>query len=695
MKCEELPLRATIFQEYGRAMWYLLLLFSLANGLGLAQIYGGSTPPPVDPLQGAYEALRQKRYEEAVRLFHETLRAMPERTEVRKDLAYTYLKIGENELAREQFGAVMRARTSDFRAALEYAFLCHETGERAKARRVFDRVRKTGDPESRATAEQAFQNIDRALGEGIARWSKVAEANPADFMAHLELARLAEERDELDLAATHYEAAWRLKPAERDLLVRLAAVWKALNRTDMATAALLAASRGPSPRAAESARELLPARYPYVYEFRMALEFDEGNLELRRELAYLLLAMDKPADAEKEFQAILERAPDDLLSSAQLGLMYLARNDKTRAGPLLEKVLAGPDEVLANRVRAALKLPLERKQPDTAAADAVTSDAKLLAERSLQKGYLADALRYLRAAHEADSTDPWVLLKLGWTYNVLHQDREALHWFDLARRSSDPRISWEARKAYESLRPEYARFRVTVWTFPLYSSRWRDAFSYSQAKVEMRLGRLPLRPYLSLRVMGDVRQTTGGPIPQYLSENAAIVGLGAVTRTWRGLTAWAEAGWARSLRRPQPGAGKIVPDYRGGLSFARGIGHSIGSTGWFYELNSDAVFISRFDNDVLIYLQNRGGWSLGSAKLLGGLETQLYLAANLVADARRAAWANFGELGPGIRFRWPFLRKGTVLFVEALRGAYTVDQGGIRAPQYYDLRGGVWYAFTR
>ncbi len=676
-------------------MRFLLFFVLLADGLGLAQIYGGSTAPPVDPLQGAYEALGRKQYDEAVRLFQETLRTMPERTEVRKDLAYTYLKIGENELAREQFGEVMRTRTNDYRAALEYAFLCHETGERAKARRVFDRVRRTGDPESRVTAEQAFQNIDQALGEGIARWSKVAEANPADFMAHLELARLAEERDESELAARHYEAAWRLKPAERNLIVRLAVVWKALNRTDMATAALLAASRGPASRAAEEARELLPARYPYVYEFRLAIEFEPDNLELRRELAFLLLAMDKPSEAEKEFRAILERAPDDLLTSAQLGLMYFSRNEKTRAEPLLAKVLAGPDEVLANRVRAALKLPLERKHPDAAsAADALTSDAKILAEKSLQKGYLADALRYLRAAHEADAADPWVMLKLGWTYNVLHQDREALHWFDLARRSGDPRISAEARKAYESLRPEYARFRTTVWTFPLYSSRWRDAFSYSQAKVEMRVGRLPLRPYLSLRVMGDVRHTTGGPIPQYLSENAAIFGLGLATRTWRGLTAWAEAGSARTLRRPQPGAGKMVPDYRGGVSFARGIGHGIGAAGWFYELNSDAVFISRFGNDVLFYLQNRGGWSLGSAKLLGGLETQLYLAANVVADAKRAAWANFGELGPGLRFRWPFLRKGTVLFVEALRGAYTVDQGGVRAAQYYDLRGGVWYAFT-
>ncbi len=51
------------------------------------------------------------------------------------------------------------------------------------------------------------------------------------------------------------------------------------------------ASRFPRRRAARrrKARELLPARYPYVYEFRGASELDPTNTELHRELAYLLL----------------------------------------------------------------------------------------------------------------------------------------------------------------------------------------------------------------------------------------------------------------------------------------------------------------------------------------------------------------------------------------------------------------------
>ena len=40
----------------------------------------------------------------------------------------------------------------------------------------------------------------------------------------------------------------------------------------------------------------------------------------------------------------------------------------------------------------------------------------------------------------------------------------------------------------------------------MYSSRWEDLFGYAQVKTEMRLPRVPfLRPYLSVRLLGDVR----------------------------------------------------------------------------------------------------------------------------------------------------------------------------------------------
>jgi tetratricopeptide (TPR) repeat protein len=558
--------------------------------------------------------------------------------------------------------------------------LCHETRQQAQARRIFDRIRKSGD----SVAEEAFQNIDRPLRDGIDRWKKAIAMGADNFSAHFELATLAEQRDELELAAEHYQKAWRLLPDRRSVLVDLGRVWKALNRVDDAQAALLAASRGGEARAAEAARELMPERYPFVAEFRRALELDAKNHELRRELGYLLLRMERPSEAETEFRTLAAEAPDDLLSATQLGFLLYGRGDRTGAMPLFDRVLAGKDEDLANRVRAVLRLPQVLRSRQDPQPESI--DAKLMAERSIKAGYIKDALKYLQVAHEADPVDFNVMLKLGWTYNILKQDAQAVRWFDLARRSPDPLVSSEANQAYRKLRGASARFRVTAWMFPMYSSRWSDLFSYAQAKVEMRTG-LPVRPYLSTRFIGDARRTTGGLSPQYLSESSVIVGAGLATRSFHGATAWFEAGSAISYIH-----GSMLPDYRGGVSWLRGFGAPLTGekTGLFVETGADGVFVSRFGDDFLLYSQTRGGITTS----LAGVRAQLFWNVNATADSKREYWANFGETGPGIRVAPPRL-PSTFFTLNLLRGVYTVNAGNPRRPNFFDVRAGVWYAFTR
>ncbi|MBM3774762.1 MAG: tetratricopeptide repeat protein [Acidobacteria bacterium] len=125
-------------------------------------------------LEAAYRALREKSYDAAVAGFRRAIEAAPERAALRKDLAYTLLKIGENEAARDQFAEAARIDPGDHHAALEYAFLCFETGKPAEARRIFDRIRRAGDPASQKTAAEAFDRIDGPLGASIERWLEVA-----------------------------------------------------------------------------------------------------------------------------------------------------------------------------------------------------------------------------------------------------------------------------------------------------------------------------------------------------------------------------------------------------------------------------------------------------------------------------------------------------------------------------------------
>ena len=652
--------------------------------------------------QSAYDALRSKNYDAAIAGFRLAIDAAPANPALRKDLAYTYLKTGETEAARDQFAEAMRLDPADEHLALEYAFLCYETKKQAEARRVFDRLRKTGSTATRATAEQAFQNIDQPLAQEIARWSAVVAQSPKDFSAQQELAQLAEQRGELETAAEHYLAAWHIRPAERDLLLDVGRVWQALGRAEQATAALVAASRGSSPRVVEQARELLPPRSPTAIEFRAALEIDPSNLELRREFAYLLVEMKQPEEAEREFRIVAEQAPQDLAVAAQLGFLRLEQKDRDGAMVWFDRVLKSDDDELIERVRDALRLPAQRRRPKAPpppkedAPPAQEIGPKEMGERSYKAGYLKDALKYFEAAHEADPLDFPTMLQLGWTNNAMHQDRTALAWFAMARRSPDPAVSSEAKRAYESLRPAFARWRVTTWIFPFYSSRWRDVFAYGQTKAELRIGRLPFRPYASVRFIGDTRRTAGAAgaevAPQYLSEDSFIAALGIATNYWHGAMGWAEAGSSLCYTGCET-RGRAVPDYRGGVSFSRAKGHPIGaeSRGWFAETHDDGVFVSRFGNDSILYLQNQAGYT---PPHLSGLRTQLYWNVNLTTDAKSQYWANFFETGPGLRFRWAALPPSLVFSVNLLEGKYLFNLGNPGGPTFTDLRAGFWYAFT-
>jgi Flp pilus assembly protein TadD len=593
---------------------------------------------------------------------------------IHKDLAYAYLKIGENELARAQFGEAMRIDPADAPVVMEYAFLCYEGKEKAEARRIFDRLRKTGN----TTAEQAFQSIDEPLADGIARWQEAIRKGADDYGSHRELASLAEQRDDLELAAEQYRRAWDLRPDLRSTLVDLARVWIAMSRMEEATSALLAASRGADARTAEAARKLLPARYPYVHEFRSAIELDPRNVELRRELAYLLLQMGHDAESEKEFRLLAEPPFNDLLSAAQLGFLLYTRGEHEAARILLYRVLAGPDQELANRVRAVLGLPQTGH-----VSMAKELSAKEMAELSIKAGYLKDSLVYLHQAHLADPADYGVVLKMGWACNILHRDSEAFHWFNMARKSDVAEVAGPATQAWRNLRSEEEWFHVSGWFYPLFSTRWRDAFGYAQLKVELGT-KFRLRPYVSIRLDGDTRSNAP---PLLFSETSVIFAAGVRTLPWHGMTGWLEVGSGANYL-----TGHMLPDYRGGVSASRFVGRPLGgeSAGWFADTTADGVFISRFGNDFLVYSQSRAGYTVGPKSF----RSQFYWNGSLTFDTVRQAWANFCETGPGARFHSSAMPSSMYVVVTAERGKYLVYDGDPSHRPYNDFRAGIWYAFV-
>ena len=666
---------------FTRFALHLRISFALAAFTAVAYT---QTPGDAE-LNLAYKVLAQKDYDSAIDLFRKGLAQQPNNAGAHKDLAYTLLKAGENADARDEFERAMHLNENDETAALEYAFLAFETKKPIEARRMFYRLRYKGSAATRATAEQAFDNIDKPLADGIARWQQALarSPNPSDlstFSAHWELAQLAELRDELPLAAEQYEICRQLKPQLPELLLILARVWQQLNRLDEAHAALLAASRSRDSRTAELALEQMSPRYPYPYEFLDALKLDADNAALRRELAFLYLAMHDDKKAIEQFERLLTIDSKDQLARRQL------------------------DALLGLKTR-----PVDAAPPSQAAdsgASAAAADAKSMGLKSLKLGYMRDAIKYLLQAHEQDPNDAEIMLQLGWAYNLAKDDADAKSWFDLARNSDDPQIAAEAAKAFHALNGD-ALPQTTLWALPMFSSRWMDLFTYSQLKHTMPLpwqsvNRL-VSFYFSTRFMGDVR----GEVPTafgagYLSESSLIFGAGVSSRTWHHLTGWAEAGESVNYMPGRRDEGYAIPDYRGGLNFAKGFGQLLGShsPGFFYETTADAIYVSRFDKDWMFYSQHRAGrtfhaWDKTTAQIL--------FNANFVADVKNQYWANTLEIGPGAKVHLPWMRPNVYLSADFLRGFYLrgdyyppcILKGCSPEASYNDLRVSFWYAFTK
>jgi tetratricopeptide (TPR) repeat protein len=649
--------------------------FALLSILVSETLVFGQVPPGQKELIKAYEALQKKDYDVAVEFFRQGVALQPANAGIHKDLAYTLLKTGDNPAARDEFAAALKLNPQDESAALEFAFLAFETKQPIEARRMFDKLRKSAKASTRQTAEQAFQNIDKPLESGIARWSQAIAQSPKPndlsmFSAHWELAQLAELRDELPLAAQEYEICRELKPQMAELLLHLARVWRQIQRGEDAQAALLAASRSSESRTAEQALELYGTRYPYPYEFLSALKIDPHNANLRRELAYLYLAMNDKPKAIEQFELLLSANPKDWPAREQLNAL---RGFKTR--------------------------PEDNPHPAAAAPSASSQDPKVMGLKSLAAGYNNDAIKYFLQALEKDPNDTEVMLKLGWAYNAVKRDDEAKVWFDKARHAEDKQIANEANKAFHNLNGDPLP-QTTVWALPMYSTRWRDVFAYSQIKRTIPIPGLGdvnklVSFYFSTRFTGDVKSgliAQNVQYPQYLSESAFIVGVGAASKTWHRLTGWVEAG--ESIKYIDlKNVGAALPDYRGGVNYAKGFGNLAGSSkaGFYYETTGDVIYVSRFGKDWLFYSQNRTGRTLPIGE---GNTLQLLLNGNLVTDVQRQYWANTVEFGPGVRFRPNWLPKNVYFSCDFMRGAYLIKGYYPRHPNYNDIRIGFWYAKT-
>ncbi len=341
----------------------------------------------------------------------------------------------------------------------------------------------------------------------------------------------------------------------------------------------------------------------------------------------------------------------------------------------------------------ALNMPIVLVERQTKRKARLAFDARVLGERSYQAGFLKDALKYFTQAEEANPLDLSIGAQVslgGPTICCMTTGVQRFAGSAWRVRAATLGIAAEANRAWTSLHPdEKACLRTTVWLYPLFSSRWDDLFGYGQVKTEFRMKGVPVQPNASVRLDVDVRRTTGGPLPQGLSESALITALGVAADTLHGATAWFEAGVATGYL-----TGNHWSDYRGGIAYAKTHGAALTAErpGWFLETDADSVYISHFNEDLINYFQSRFGYTAS----FEGAKIQGFWNQNFTFDVKSQYWANFMETGPGFRIQLhPVCRRPCGSIWSAVRGVYLRNEGNPGRPNFNDFRIGVWYAFTK
>jgi tetratricopeptide (TPR) repeat protein len=101
-----------------------------------------------------------------------------------------------------------------------------------------------------------------------------------------------------------------------------------------------------SPAAAHIEKGSMPDSVAEM-EYRILLEFEPENLEVRNQLGMVLYRLGKLDDAEKEFHYVLKKAPENFNAIDALGLVNLKRTNFQLAIDLFKKAITlNPDDML-------------------------------------------------------------------------------------------------------------------------------------------------------------------------------------------------------------------------------------------------------------------------------------------------------------------------------------------------------------
>ena len=433
--------------------------------------------------------------------------------------------------------------------------------------------------------------------------------------------------------------------------------------------------------ASDAYRQIAQKHYKdAIREFQQALAADPANADWRTDLAYAELAAGSPKDAAREFETVYRDHPEQLKIALELGYVYLQLQDNVAAEKYFTAAASSVDREISQPARQSLR---------------TLRASELLAQKQkaydlLDQGQRKAALNLFEQIHVADPNDSAITMQLGYIYQSTGKLAKAREMFEAERFNQDPRVSRQASSALTEVNRQSAWWFASAYVAPFYESRFANQINPINFKVGLRATRY-LQPYLGMRFTRDIR-STNGTLPVIYSDNSDVFSIGLQSPILgHGTELYAEAGTAVSLMS-QPVQGRAVPDYRAGITWykpwetslaeaAQKRSYGVSLTGNVY---SDISFYSRYNDNVIGYLQIRQGINLPTAHLL---PMQALAVINVVRDSNGEFYNNVVEAGPALRIA-PFRRLLNLQFeVDYLRGVYTAhDPTNPYGSSYGDAR---------
>ncbi len=300
--------------------------------------------------------------ERALSEFQIAAQYAPDDADVHLNLAEAYRALGRTQASRTEYEWVLRHDPEKTAALSGYGQLLAETGSKEQAQAQFIKALSVDPSHAPALFHMGWLYLDtNRPTEATHYFLRGLQISPHSAYGRLGLARAYEVREMDAEALTEFQKVYQADTTNVEAMLGIGGCQMRSGNFSTAERVLEKANaRAPDdPRVLTSLGDAYFARErraESVAFYRRAIQLDENNAAAYLGLGTVLEATGDLDGAEEALQAALLHAPKDAAVLYRLGMVYLERNEKSRARAYFEMAMdnVGDDAALKTNIRTGL-----------------------------------------------------------------------------------------------------------------------------------------------------------------------------------------------------------------------------------------------------------------------------------------------------------------------------------------------------